>query len=67
MAFYNCKNCPAREPGCHSYCEDYLNAKKEDKKAKAWLRAQEAIDAYNANNWARLRENARRKRRDDHD
>lgn len=62
MAFYNCKNCPAREPGCHSWCEDYIEAKKEHEKAKAWLRAEESINSYKAAVVERIRENKRKRR-----
>ena len=65
MAFYNCKNCPAREPGCHGYCEEYLSAKKEHERAKAWLKAQEDMSNYAASNIERIRENKRRRRKGD--
>lgn len=63
MAFYNCKNCPAREPGCHGYCEEYLNSKKEHEKAKSWLREQDDFYNYKAATLARTLENKRRRRK----
>ena len=62
MSFFNCKNCPAREPGCHAYCEDYLAAKKKHEEAKAWLRAEDAIYQYKAASADRIRENKRKRR-----
>ena len=63
MGFFKCKNCPAREPGCHTYCEDYLEAKKEHEMAKAWLRAEAEIDYYKADTAARIREHKRKRQR----
>lgn len=60
---FNCKNCPAREPGCHSRCEDYLKAKEEHEKAKAWLRAEDEIFQYKAANACRIHETKRKRRR----
>ena len=65
MAFYNCKNCPAREPGCHAYCEDYTEAKRKHEEAKAYLRAEEEIFAYQQESILRIRENKRRHRKGD--
>lgn len=62
MAFYHCKNCPAREPGCHAYCEDYLNAKKEHEEAKAYLKNEDWVHAYQMETIDRMRENRRKRR-----
>ena len=62
MSFFNCKNCPAREPGCHAYCEDYINGKKEHEKAKAWLRSEDEIFQYQAATVERIRENKRKRK-----
>lgn len=62
MAFFKCKNCPAREPGCHAYCEDYIEAKKEHEKAKAYLKAEDQIRQYQEATIVRIRENKRKRR-----
>lgn len=65
MGFFNCKNCPAREPGCHAYCEEYKNSKTEHEKAKAWLRAEDELYQYQVASMLRTKENKRRRRKGD--
>lgn len=39
-----CKNCNARESGCHSTCPDYINARTQYDRAKKDWKAEE--DSY---------------------
>lgn len=44
-----CKDCEKRYPGCHDYCEDYLDEKEQDEKLKAKIRKEkQAEDDYYA-------------------
>jgi len=50
-----CKNCPDREPGCHSECERYAEWRKEHDKGKAKEKKNRAV-VYEMDNYLIERE-----------
>lgn len=44
--FDGCIDCPAREVGCHSTCEVYLQAKEKHDKAMASKRTKNEFNTY---------------------
>lgn len=61
--FSKCRNCEDRYVGCHSECEYYANDKKENDKAKAYLRSFDAADVELINRRAELYRKSRKNRR----
>ena len=44
--FVCCRDCPKRYVGCHSECEEYLQAKEEREKKRLKIRQEKDLEIY---------------------
>lgn len=61
--FSKCRHCEDRYVGCHSECEYYKHDKKENDKAKAYLKSFDDADVELINRRAELYRKSRKNRR----
>lgn len=64
-SIFDCpKDCEGRTPGCHGYCERYLEKRAAQDKINAEKRRRQEIDCYQINRIMNCRDKKAKQRRD---